>query len=140
MKLNVGIAFLALSVACGPEPSSPGDRSLAGTWSANAHLYTLSNMRLKIVQEPKGIVSGTWSARGDGGVGCPESTPCDASGLLIGRNTAAQVQIDLVGAGRFEGALVESDRLRGILAVGQSYDTITFNRASTTVAERRISP
>ena len=128
MRLIFAILFLALA-ACGPEPTSPSDKSLAGTWRANAHLYTLSNMRMEIVQEPRGIVSGTWFAHGDGGRGgCAEATPCDTSGSLIGRNTVSQVQIELLGAGRFEGAQVETDKLRGIFAVGESFDTITFKR------------
>ena len=127
MKLNILLFFLIVA-ACAPEPTSPSDKSLAGTWRANAHLYTLSNIRMEIVQEPNGIVSGKWFARGDGGVGCPEATPCDALGDLIGRNTVSQTQIDLIGAGRFEGGLVGENRLRGIFARGEGYDTITFNR------------
>jgi hypothetical protein len=57
--------------------------------------------------------------------------------LLIGRNTVSQVEIQLFGAGRFEGALVEPNRLRGIYAVGENYDTITFNRTSTTLTSDR---
>ena len=86
-------------------------------------------MRMEVVQEPRGIVSGTWFAHGDGGRGgCAAATPCDTSGSLIGRNTVSQVQIELLGAGRFEGAQVETDKLRGIFAAGESFDTITFKR------------
>ena len=129
-------AALALS-ACAPEPTAPSDESLAGIWTANAHLYTLSNFRMEIVQEPEGIVSGTWSAKGDGGGGgCPVATPCNAAGELIGRNTVSQVEIELFGAGKFEGALVATNRMRGIFAVGESYDTITFVRNSALLAAR----
>ncbi len=118
-------------VACAPEPTTPADTNLAGTWVANAHLYTLSNFRMQIIQEPKGIVSGMWFAKGDGGGGgCPSLTPCDAFGNLIGRNTIAQVELELLGAGRFEGVLVEDNRLRGIFSVQESYDTITFVRTT----------
>lgn len=114
--------------ACAPEPTTPAD-TLGGVWTANAHLYTLSNFRLEILQEPNGIVSGKWFAKGDGGGGgCPVATPCNATGDLIGRNTVAQVEFELKGAGKFEGALLERNKLRGLFAVGTSYDTITFNR------------
>jgi len=84
---------------------------------------------MNILQEPEGIVSGGWTAKGDGGKGgCPPATPCDASGLLIGRNTVAMVEIELIGAARFEGALVEPNRLRGTLAIAEDFDTITFVR------------
>jgi len=128
-------ALLCGIISCAPEPNTPADTNLAGTWVANAHLYSLSNFRLEMIQEPKGIVSGKWFAKGDGGGGgCPEATPCNAFGNLIGRNTVSQVELELLGAGRFEGVLLESDRLRGIFAVGTAYDTITFSRFSNLVS------
>jgi len=130
-------ALLCAAAACAPEPTTPADTSLAGTWTANATLYTLSNFKMVMIQEPQGIVSGTWSARGSGGRGgCPDATPCDASGDLIGRNTVALVEIELLGAGKFEGVLIEPDRLRGIFAVGEAYDTITFRKSSNAVSTR----
>ena len=131
MKLISSLAGLLLIFgACAPEPTSPSDKSLAGEWRSAAHLFTLSNFRLEIVQEPGGVVSGKWFARGDGGVGCFPGIPCNATGDLIGTNTVAQVELNLIGAGKFEGALVQPAKLRGILVVGQSSDTITFDRSS----------
>jgi hypothetical protein len=40
----------------------------------------------------------------------------------------SQVIIDLLSAGKFQGALVEPTKLRGILIIGQANDTITFSR------------
>ena len=137
MRLNRCLLLLSI-LACAPEPTTPADTDLGGVWTANAHLYTLSDFRLSILQEPQGIVSGKWSARRDGdGNGCAVGTLCDAGGDLIGRNTVSQVEIQLVGAGRFEGVLVEPNRLRGIYAVNENYDTITFNRTGTTVSNDR---
>lgn len=123
-------AFIAASfIACAPEPTTPSDTDLGGTWRSNARLFTLSGMRMDLVQEPRGIVSGEWSARGEGGGGgCPPATPCDASGLIIGRNTIAQVEIELLGAGKFEGGLIDDSTLRGVFVITTSYDTITFVR------------
>jgi hypothetical protein len=88
---------------------------------------------MDIVQEPGGIVSGKWFAKGDGGGGgCLPGIPCNATGDVIGTNTVAQVRMDLLGAGKFEGALVQPTKLRGIFVVGQSYDTITFVRSAIT--------
>ena len=139
-RLNRAIPFLFI-IACAPEPTTPADTDLGGVWAANAHLYTLSDFRLHILQEPQGIVSGKWFALQDGdGGGCPTGSLCNASGNLIGRNTVSQVEIHLVGAGRFEGVLVEPNRLRGIYAVNESYDTITFNRTGATVSiDRKVS-
>jgi len=94
----------------------------------------MSNFRLEISQEPEGIVSGQWFARGEAGAGaCPSGNACDAFGHLSGRNTVSQVELELLGAGKFEGGLVEVDRMRGIFAVQESYDTITFVRAPSAV-------
>ena len=86
---------------------------------------------MKLVQEKKGVVSGTWTAKGDGGTGgCPPATPCDASGTVIGLNTVSKSDIELLGAATFEGVLVEPGKLRGALIHPIGYDTITFIRTS----------
>ena len=129
MRLIMTVAAIAALAACAPEPTTPSSESLAGEWTSGAHLYALSGFRMVLVQEPGGIVSGSWSAKRDAGTaGCPDVIPCDVAGSVIGRNTVAQVEIDLTGAGRFEGALLEHNRLRGIFALGESFDTITFVR------------
>jgi hypothetical protein len=112
------LAGSLLSLACAPEPTTPADTDISGVWTSNVHLFALSELKLTLTQEPRGIVSGGWSAKRDGG--------SDASGLLIGRNMVSQIELDLLGAGKFEGTLIEPNRLRGILAVGIGYDTITF--------------
>lgn len=84
---------------------------------------------MTIIQEANGIVSGGWTANGDGGAGgCAPKIPCNASGNLIGQNLVSQVIIDLLNAGQFQGALVEPGKLRGILIIGTANDTITFSR------------
>jgi hypothetical protein len=115
-----GFSLLLFS-ACGPEPTEPAKTSLAGTWSSNANLFGLSNMRMTMVQEPKGIVSGGWTATRMG-------VACAAFGDVIGRNLVAHVQIELVGAGQFEGNLVKPETLRGVFVVQTGSDTITFVR------------
>ena len=77
---------------------------------------------------------------GDGGFGgCFPDIPCKASGQLIGRNTVSQINLEMLGIGRFEGVLRESGTMRGIFAVSNSYDTITFNRTSTTISANRVT-
>lgn len=82
---------------------------------------------MTVVQEPQGIVSGKWTAKRDAGA-CGQPVACDVTGDLIGRNTVSQVEIQILGAGRFEGGLVELNRMRGIFAVQDGYDTLTFVR------------
>jgi hypothetical protein len=141
MKRSIAsFALIILAIGCAPEPTEPADTNLAGTWTANAHLFTLSNFRLEMIQEPQGIVSGMWYADGDGGGGgCPPETPCKAFGNLIGRNTVSQIELELLGAGQFEGVLRAGDKMRGTFSVQDSYDTITFNRTSTTISTNRLT-
>jgi hypothetical protein len=129
MKIITAFAAAVAFAACAPEPTSPSSESLAGIWTSSAHLYSLSDFRLSLVQEPRGIVSGSWSAKSDSvDGGCLPSASCEESGDVIGRNTVAQVEIQLLGAGRFEGSHVEQNQLRGIYIVGESFDTVTFVR------------
>ena len=140
MKRTIAaFALSILAIGCAPEPTEPADTNLAGTWKANAHLFTMSNIRLEMIQEPQGIVSGMWYADGDGGLGgCFPGIPCKASGHLIGRNTVSQIELQLLGIGEFEGVLKAGNTMRGAFAVENSYDTITFNRTSTTISTSRV--
>ena len=141
MKRSIALfAMVILTIGCAPEPTEPADTSLAGTWKANAHLFTMSNIRLEMIQEPQGIVSGMWYADGDGGLGgCLPATPCKTNGHLIGRNTVSQIELQLLGIGAFEGVLKESNTMRGAFLVLESFDTITFNRTSTTISTNRVT-
>lgn len=133
-RFAAAIAFTLVALGCAPEPTEPASTNLAGVWKADAHLYTLSNFRLEMIQEPQGIVSGMWFADGDGGGGgCLEGVPCKAFGNLIGRNTVSQVELELLGAGKFEGVLKQGSTMRGTFSVELNYDTITFVRTSATV-------
>jgi hypothetical protein len=120
-----------ITAGCAPEPSAPATTSLQGVWTANAHLFSFSQFKLMLVQEPNGIVSGGWSARGDGGAGgCEVGVPCDAFGYLIGVSTVSKVSLELLGAGSFEGVLMEPTRLRGAFSAPGGYDTITFIKSA----------
>ncbi len=121
VRRSVGMAVAVLLSACAPEPTTPADTNLAGVWKSNAHVFDLSQIELTLIQEPRGIVSGGWSAKRDG---CPNL--CDASGSLIGRNMVSQIELELVGTAKFEGQFIEPNRLRGSLLVGIRYDSITF--------------
>lgn len=129
--LLAGLLAVLIS-ACAPEPTDIStDIDLGGVWTSNAHLFFLSQITMTLVQEPKGIVSGMWTAKGEGGTGgCEPATPCDASGIVIGLNSVSKSDIELLGAATFEGALVAPGKLRGALIHPLGYDTITFVRTS----------
>ena len=123
------LAVAGMTACFAPEPTTPADSNLGGVWTSNAHLFTLSQLRMNITQEPQGLMSGSWSGKRDvGASGCVATTPCNTSGSLIGRNTVGQVEIELFDGGRFEGQLLQPTKLRGIFAVEKNYDTITFVR------------
>lgn len=127
---SVIIVWLMVA-GCAPEPSAPATTDLGGVWTSNAHLFSFSQIKLTLVQEANGIVSGGWSARGDGGAGgCAPGVPCDTFGNLIGVNTVSKVNLELLGAGSFEGVLMEPTRLRGAFSAPAGYDTMTFIKAA----------
>jgi hypothetical protein len=135
MRSRLGFAAAALIVfvvmACAAEPTTAADTSLAGVWQSTDSLFGLSRIKMTMIQESQGIVSGSWTARAEGGVGgCQPAVPCNASGNLIGLNTVSKADIQLLGAANFEGVLIAPTRLRGALILGNNYDTISFNRTS----------
>jgi hypothetical protein len=139
LSVFAGLFLGIAAIACGPEPTTPATTNLAGSWTANAHLFALSNFRIEMIQEPNGIVSGKWFADGSGGGGgCLPAVPCKAFGNLIGTNTVSQVAIELLGAGRFDGVLLNGTTLRGTFSVTDNYDSITFVRKSATPSLDRL--
>jgi hypothetical protein len=134
VKARIASAFTALimlATACAPEPTTPSTVDLGGVWTSSAHLFSFSQFKLTLVQEPKGIVSGQWAAHGDGGAGgCAPNVPCEANGTLIGLNTVAKINLELLGAGSFEGALIEPTKIRGAFTAPTGLDTMTFTRIS----------
>ena len=54
--------------------------------------------------------------------------PCDASGNIIGVNPVSKVALEILGAGSFEGVLIEPTHLRGTFSAPGGYDTITFHQ------------
>ena len=133
MKLFLAIALIA-ACACAEDPTTPSNVSLIGSWtSTSKNLFTLSDIRMELNQQDTGVVKGKWFAKGTGGNGgCPVATPCDAFGFVVGRNTISRVEIELLGAGKFDGRLVDPQTLRGTFALGSGYDTVTFTRKSLT--------
>lgn len=133
MRLFLAIALLA-ACACAEDPTTPSNVSLIGSWtSTSKNLFTLSDIRMELNEQDTGVVKGKWFAKGTGGNGgCAVATPCDGFGFVVGRNTISRVEIELLGAGKFDGRLVDAQTLRGTFALGSSYDTVTFTRKSLT--------
>ncbi len=117
-------------MACAPEPTTPATTNLGGAWTSTARIASLSGFKLSLIQEPRGIVSGGWTAKGETGEpGCVPIVPCIKTGNVIGRSTVAQLEMHFFGAGRFDGVFIEPQTLRGVLATSGGSDTITFVRA-----------
>lgn len=125
------MTLIAVVTGCADEPTTPSNTNIAGTWTANARLFSLTDFRISMTQAQLGLMNGTYTVRRlPPAAGCIVNVPCVKTGELVGRNTIAQVELELIGVGRFEGALVDQGKLRGILLVGTEFDTITFVRAS----------
>jgi hypothetical protein len=136
----IAVLLAVLICACAEEPSTPSDVSLIGSWSSPAvDIYSLSNIRMDLNQQDTGIVRGKWTATGTGGTaacsaGTPVGTPCNAFGSVVGRSTVSHVEIELLGAAKFEGRLVDNSTLRGVFELGDEIQPMIFNRTSLTPA------
>jgi hypothetical protein len=139
MRLITVIAIIiGAAVACAPEPTTPSSTNLGGVWTSNAHLYDFSGFRLVVSseQDANGLFKGSWTGNRDVGTGCSVAKPCGTNGTILGRNTVSRIEMEILGAGKFDGVLVEPNRLRGLFAVGSDYDTITFDRVPDVTATR----
>ena len=139
MKLFLSISLI-IACACAEEPNTPSNVSLIGSWRGpETTIFTLSNFRMELNEQDTGIVRGKWFAHSTGGgAGCPAATPCDGFGFIVGRTTVSGVEIELLGAGRFDGRLVDGNTLRGAFEVGGNFETMTFQRTSVTPSVTKV--
>jgi hypothetical protein len=123
-------ALAVVVSGCGPPLSDPSPVNLTGTWTSADHLGTLSNLEVIINQAPDGALSGTWSSDvSPPHPPCPPDVSDRATGTMSGSNTVVAVQFSLLGAGDFEGQVIDSAHIRGSLISCSSILAISLLRA-----------
>lgn len=115
-RMRLALIFLtaAYLCACGPDLNSPSAKSVSGKWQASDSVSYFYNLKLDLVQDTQGEVTGTWSSLLKGGnLSCPVGTVCAAANTASGRNTVVGVSIEVLGIGKFTGQLEDGNILRG---------------------------
>jgi hypothetical protein len=127
-------AFVALAVigACGPELDAPSSLNLSGHWVSNDNAGALSAIQFDILQNAKGILTGNWSGKFAADLAdCPPGIGADPTGPIDGSNTTLLVQFSLLGAGDFDGQVVDKDTVRGALLSCDVNYPMEFRRTAT---------
>lgn len=128
-RLVCGIACVSAALACGPELTDPADSNVTGAWTSPDTVGGIYNIRLDLVQDESGGVSGSWSGQADSVNGqCPADTGCAPTNDVTGSNTVLQLHLEILGAGSFTGQVIAADAFRGNLARGGSNFAIRFTR------------
>ena len=133
MKTMSWLRACALAVVvsgCGPPLSEPSPVNLTGRWTSAEPLGALSNLELIINQTPDGALAGTWSSDvSPPHPPCPPDVSDRGTGTIGGFNTVVAVQFALLGAGDFQGQVIDSNHIRGSLMSCSSIFAISFSRA-----------
>jgi hypothetical protein len=119
--------------SCGPSLSEPASTNVSGRWQSPTKIGPLSAIVLDLTQNPDGTVAGHWSANI-----FPDNPPCPpdlgrspTGGTISGTHTVLEMRIALVGAGAFEGQMVDDNNLKGSFDSCAHVYSITFVRIST---------
>jgi hypothetical protein len=110
--------------------SEPSPLNLSGRWTSTDPLGTLSNLEVIINQTPDGMLTGTWSSDvSPPHPSCPPDVSDKGAGTIGGSNTVVGVQFALLGAGDFQGQIVDSAHMRGSLMSCGVIWTVSFSRS-----------
>lgn len=130
--LNFALAVAAIvSLACGPELTDLGTVDVTGIWSGRNSVGVITDIRLELVQDDDGTVTGSWSGKATPPAsGCPPELGPSPANVVTGTTTITEVRLDILGAGVYSGNLVATTVMRGsLLSCGQHYP-LEFQRVS----------
>jgi hypothetical protein len=106
--------MIVLSTACGPPLTDPSSENITGRWGTADKFGPLSDMNLEITQGADGKVVGKWTAVVPGPRPvCPPELDANATGPVSGTNTVFEIRLAMLGAGDFQGQVVDENTLRG---------------------------
>ena len=116
-----------LGFACGPALSEPSSHNISGRWSTAATIGPLSQILVDVTQQADGTIQGHWSGKAN-----PPDAPCPPAlgpaptGGVNGSNTVFSVRWALLGAGDFQGQIIDDHTLRGSLTSCDAVYAVTF--------------
>jgi hypothetical protein len=90
----------------------------------------LSGLVVDLTQAANGTLSGQWSAQvSPPNPACPPGLGSNPTGSVSGSNTVLEVRLSLLGAGDFDGQLIDSHTLSGAFVSCESGYAVTFSLA-----------
>ena len=107
------LLVVALVESCGPPLTQPSSLDVSGHWVTSNAIGLLSDVQVTMAQQPDGTISGGWSGKAPANALCPPNLGLNPTGPVSGTNTVLEVRLGLVGAGDFDGQLVDSQTLKG---------------------------
>jgi hypothetical protein len=108
------LLLIAVCEACGPSLTQPSSQDISGHWATTDAIGPLADVQLTVTQRPDGTVSGQWSARvSQANVSCPPELGTNPTGSVSGTNTILEVRLSFLGAGDFQGQVVDGETLEG---------------------------
>ena len=125
------VGLLGLLVAsCGPELTRPAEINLTGAWSTTATIPPITNIQMRLNQSADGTVNGDWSGKSSiANPRCPPDLGLNPANIVTGKNTVLEVSFELLGAGEFEGQVIDSNTIRGSFVSCQRVYAVTFLRS-----------
>jgi hypothetical protein len=132
MKLSELVCRTLLVVAvvesCGPPLTEPSSLDISGRWVTSDIIGTLSDVEIRITQLPNGTISGQWSASMFPiNAPCPPDLGANPMGPVNGTNTVLEARLSLVGAGDFDGQVIDGETLRGSFVSCNNIYAIVFS-------------
>jgi hypothetical protein len=125
-RLSVVLLCAVCAAGCGPELTDAGTVNLTGHWVAQTPVGVLTEIQLDLTQAADGSLEGTWSGKSSRpNAPCPPDLGETPTNTASGRNTALEVDFELLGAGHFDGQITTLTTLTGsVLSCGTLYPVV----------------
>jgi hypothetical protein len=107
------LLVVALVASCGPPLTEPSPLDVSGHWMTSDSVGVLSDLEVTITQRRDGTLSGQWSGKAPANAVCPPDLGLNPTGPVSGINTVLEVRLAVLGAGDFDGQMVDSQTLKG---------------------------
>lgn len=120
----------ALCAECGPPLTDPSHVDLSGHWVSTDQIGPVSDIEMDIIQHEDGSVEGNWSGKAITPIVCPPGLGTNPTGPVNGSNTVLEVRLALLGAGDFQGQIVDDKTLKGSFDSCQNIYEVSFSLAA----------
>ena len=89
----------------------------------------LTAVQMTVTQQSDGTIAGQWSATVFPPIpACPSGLNTDPSGPVTGNNTVLEARLSLLGAGDFDGQVINDQTLKGSFISCEHTYPIVFSR------------